>query len=95
MSVMDVADPGRTLLEVAPVVRPGGLVPFPVVHPVMSPPAGRWVDDGQGVRQARVIGGYFCPGPLTQTWRFAAAPSCAAGISRSPSPPRAAPSPGG
>jgi ubiquinone/menaquinone biosynthesis C-methylase UbiE len=41
MSLMDVADPERTLLEVARVLRPGGFVQFSVVHPVMSTPAGQ------------------------------------------------------
>jgi SAM-dependent methyltransferase len=71
MSLMDVADPERTLLEVARVLRPGGFVQFSVVHPVMSTPIGRWVNDDQGVRQARAIGGYFYQGPLTETWTTA------------------------
>ena len=36
---------------------------------------GRWVHDDQGVRQARVIGGYFYQGPLSETWTFSAAPA--------------------
>lgn len=75
MSLMDVADPERTLLEVARVLRPGGFAQFSVVHPVMSTPIGRWVHDDQGVRQARVIGGYFYQGPLTETWSFSTAPA--------------------
>ena len=75
MSLMDVADPERTLLEVARVLRPGGFVQFSVVHPVMSAPAGHWVHDDQGVRQARAIGEYFYQGPLTETWTFPAAPA--------------------
>jgi len=73
MSLMDVADPERTLLEVARVLRPGGFVQFSVVHPVMSTPVGQWINDDQGVRQARAIGGYFYQGPLTETWSFAPA----------------------
>jgi SAM-dependent methyltransferase len=74
MSLMDVAAPERTLLEVARVLRPGGFVQFSVLHPVMSTPAGQWVHNDQGVRQARVIGEYFYQGPLTATWSFSAAP---------------------
>ena len=75
MSLMDVADPERTLLEVARVLRPGGFVQFSVVHPVMSTPTGRWMHDDQDVRQARIIGGYFYQGPLTETWSFSTAPA--------------------
>ena len=73
MSLMDVADPEQTLREVARVLRPAGFVQFSVLHPVISAPAGRWVQDESGVRQARVIGEYFYQGPLTETWIFSAA----------------------
>jgi hypothetical protein len=75
MSLMDVADPERTLREVARVLRSGGFVQFSVLHPVISAPAGRWVHDESGVRQARAVGGYFYQGPLTETWTFGAAPA--------------------
>jgi ubiquinone/menaquinone biosynthesis C-methylase UbiE len=73
MSLMDVAEPERTLGEAARVLRPGGFVQFSVSHPVMSTPIGRWVHDESGVRQARVVGDYFYEGPLTETWTFGAA----------------------
>jgi hypothetical protein len=75
MSLMDVAEPERTLGEVARVLRPGGFVQFSVLHPVISAPAGRWVHDESGVRQARVVGDYFYEGPLTETRTFSAAPA--------------------
>jgi len=75
MSLMDVAEPERALGEVARVLRPGGFVQFSVLHPVMSAPIGRWVDDESGVRQARAVGDYFYQGPLTETWTFSAAPA--------------------
>lgn len=74
MSLMDVAEPERTLGEVARVLRPGGFVQFSVLHPVMSTPVG-WVHDESGVRQARAVGDYFYQGPLTETWTFSAAPA--------------------
>jgi len=75
MSLMDVAEPERTLAEVARVLRPGGFVQFSVSHPVISAPIGRWVHDESGVRQARVLGDYFHKGLLTETWTFSAAPA--------------------
>jgi SAM-dependent methyltransferase len=75
MSLMDVAEPERTLGEVARVLRPGGFVQFSVLHPVMSAPVGQWVEDESGVRQARAVGDYFYEGPLTETWTFSAAPA--------------------
>jgi len=74
MSLMDVAEPERTLGEVAQVLRPGGFAQFSVLHPVISAPIGRWVNDESGVRQARVVGDYFYQGPLTERWIFSAAP---------------------
>jgi SAM-dependent methyltransferase len=75
MSVMDVADPERALTEVARVLRPGGFVQFSVLHPVISAPAGRWLRDESGVRQARVVSDYFYQGPLTETWTFGQVPA--------------------
>jgi SAM-dependent methyltransferase len=75
MSLMDVADPEGTLREVARVLRPGGFVQFSVVHPLMSAPFTRWVNDDQGVRRGRAVGGYFYQGPITETWIFNAAPA--------------------
>jgi SAM-dependent methyltransferase len=74
MSLMDVADPERTLCEIARILRPGGFVQFSVAHPATSTPIRRWVDDESGNRQALVIGDYFYEGPLTESWTFGAAP---------------------
>ena len=75
MSLMDVADPERTLREVSRVLRPGGFVQFSVLHPVISTPVGRWLHDESGVRQARTVGEYFYQGPLTESWTFSAVPA--------------------
>ena len=75
MSLMDVADPERTLREVARVLRPGGFVQFSVLHPIMSAPVGHWVTDEAGARRARAIGEYFYQGPFTETWNFGALPA--------------------
>jgi len=74
MSLMDVADPERTLREVARILRSGGFVQFSVVHPVTSTPVRRWANDESGSREALTIGDYFYEGPLTETWSFGAAP---------------------
>ena len=75
MSLMDVADPEQVLREVARVLRPGGFVQFSVLHPIISAPVGRWVNDESGVRHARLVGDYFYQGPQTETWTFGAAPA--------------------
>jgi SAM-dependent methyltransferase len=74
MSLMDVAEPERTLREVSRVLRPGGFVQFSVVHPATSTPVRSWVNDESGERRALAIGDYFYQGPLTETWSFGAAP---------------------
>jgi SAM-dependent methyltransferase len=74
MSLMDMADPERTLQEVARVLRPGGLLQFSVVHPLTSTPVRHWVHDEAGQRHALVVGNYFYEGPIRETWTFGAAP---------------------
>jgi SAM-dependent methyltransferase len=74
MSLMDVADPERTLLEVARVLRPGGFVQFSVVHPATSTPIRHWLRDELGRPQALATGNYFYEGPVTEQWSFGAAP---------------------
>lgn len=74
MSLMDVADPERTLREMARVLRPGGFVQFSVVHPATSTPVRRWIHDDEGERFALAVGGYFHEGPLQESWTFGAAP---------------------
>jgi SAM-dependent methyltransferase len=89
MSLMDVAEPERTLGEVARVLRPGRFVQFSVLHRVMSAPVGWWVHDESGVRQARAVGGYFTrarsprPGPSAPH-----RPRCGTSTRRSRSPTR-------
>lgn len=74
MSLMDVADPERTLQEVARVLRPGGLLQFSVVHPLSSTPVRHWVQNEAGQRHALAVGDYFYEGPIRETWTFGAAP---------------------
>jgi SAM-dependent methyltransferase len=74
MSLMDVADPERTLAEIARVLRPGGVCQFSVLHPLLSSSGRRWVADGSGSPRALVVGDYFREGPVSDTWTFGAAP---------------------
>jgi SAM-dependent methyltransferase len=74
MSLMDVADPETTLVDVARILRPGGFVQFSVVHPVTGTPVRRWVENDDGEREALAIGDYFYEGPLSEQWIFSAAP---------------------
>ncbi|MGI9644765.1 MAG: class I SAM-dependent methyltransferase [Ilumatobacteraceae bacterium] len=74
MSLMDIADPEATLVEIARVLEPGGFVQFSVVHPVNGTPIRRWVDDTDGSREALTIGDYFEEGPITEVWTFGTAP---------------------
>jgi ubiquinone/menaquinone biosynthesis C-methylase UbiE len=74
MSLMDVADPERTLGEIVRVLRPGGFTQVSLVHPATSTPVRRWLNDDFGRREALAIGDYFYEGPLTETWTFSAAP---------------------
>ena len=74
MSLMDVADPERTLQEIARVLRPGGFVQFSVVHPTTSTPVRHWINDDDGERCALAVGDYFHEGPVEESWTFGAAP---------------------
>jgi SAM-dependent methyltransferase len=74
MSLMDVAEPERTLDEVARVLRPGGFVQFSITHPASSTPIRHWVNDADGRRYALAIGDYFHEGAVSEAWTFGAAP---------------------
>jgi SAM-dependent methyltransferase len=74
MSLMDVAVPEQALHEVARVLRPGGFAQFSVMHPAMTSPLRRWLDNGSGDHEAVAVGQYFDEGPVTETWIFQTAP---------------------
>jgi SAM-dependent methyltransferase len=74
MSIMDVADPEQTLIEIARVLRPGGFAQFSIGHPASTTPVRYWVTDDAGERTALAVGGYFSEGVVTETWTFGEAP---------------------
>jgi SAM-dependent methyltransferase len=74
MSLMDVAAPEQTLIEIARVLRPGGFTQFSISHPATSTPIRHWVDNESGRRHALATGEYFYEGELTERWTFGAAP---------------------
>lgn len=74
MSLMDMPEPGRALLEVARVLRPGGFVQFSITHPFTNTPLRHWVHDETGRRVALATGGYFDTAPYAETWLFGTAP---------------------
>jgi SAM-dependent methyltransferase len=74
MSLMDMLEPGRVLLEVARVLAPGGFAQFSLTHPCTNTPVRRWEYDESGQRVALATGGYFNNVPYTETWLFGAAP---------------------
>ena len=75
MSLMDVADPERTLRELSRVLRPRGFTQFSLVHPATSTPVREWRNDESGARRALAVGDYFYQGPVTETWSFGTAPA--------------------
>lgn len=59
MSLMDMPDPARALLQMRRVVRPGGFVQFSILHPCFVAPHRKVVRDRKGKARAIEIGGYF------------------------------------
>jgi hypothetical protein len=72
---MDVADPERDAPRGGPVLQPGGSSSSPSGIRSCWRPSASGVHDAPGARQALMIGGYFCQGPLTGTWIFNTVPT--------------------
>jgi ubiquinone/menaquinone biosynthesis C-methylase UbiE len=73
MSVMDMADPAAALVEMARVVRPGGVVQFSITHPGQCTWPREWVRDDEGRKVMLANGNYFHEGSITETWTFGSA----------------------
>ena len=76
MSLMDMPDQGRVLLEVERVLRPGGFLQFSILHPCFSPPHRKVLRDAEGKPRAIEVGGYFdaTDGRIDRWW-FSPLPS--------------------
>src|SRR5205807_10366794 len=59
MSMMDMGDSGSGLSEAGRVLRPGGFLPFSILHPCFVPPHRRVLREPDGTTRAIEIGGYF------------------------------------
>lgn len=70
MSLMDVTDPGRALMEIARVLRPGGFVQFSIVHPCFGPPHRKVLRDVSGRAYAVEVAEYFDVGMHEESWWF-------------------------
>lgn len=72
MSLMDVPQVERALLEIARVLRPGGFLQFSILHPCFTLRRRRVWDGPDGPRIE--LSGYFERETWTEQWTFGAAP---------------------
>jgi SAM-dependent methyltransferase len=75
MSLMDMPEPARAILEAARVLRPGGFFQFSILHPCFCPPHRRVLRDEDGRTVGVEVGRYFesTEGEI-ETWHFSSAP---------------------
>jgi SAM-dependent methyltransferase len=75
MSLMDIPDQQRVLLETERVLRPGGFLQFSITHPCFDPPHRRVLRDAAGRPRAIEVAGYFdCIDGRVDTWWFGTVP---------------------
>ena len=75
MSLMDIPDQQRVLLETERVLRPGGFLQFSITHPCFDPPHRKVLRDAAGVPRAIEVAGYFdCIDGRVDTWWFGTVP---------------------
>ena len=75
MSLMDIPDTERVLVEVNRVLRRGGFLQFSILHPCFTPRNMAWEKDAAGRPIALRISHYFDPDPAwIDVWTFTAAP---------------------
>jgi ubiquinone/menaquinone biosynthesis C-methylase UbiE len=70
MSLMDMADAGKAVREVARVLRPGGFLQFSILHPCFVTPHRKVIRDASGKARAIEVGDYFAStdGRIDQWW---------------------------
>ncbi|MFX0024221.1 MAG: class I SAM-dependent methyltransferase [Candidatus Hermodarchaeota archaeon] len=75
MSIMDIADHEKALLEAYRVIKSGGFFQFSMSHPCFSVSDSSWVKNEEGKKIGLVIGNYFekREGEIEE-WIFGAAP---------------------
>jgi len=75
MSLMDVADNEKAIMEAYRVIKPGGFFQFSIIHPFVSNSDYRWIKNEEGRKIGFVIKDYFkrLNGELEE-WIFGAAP---------------------
>jgi ubiquinone/menaquinone biosynthesis C-methylase UbiE len=75
MSIMDIADNERAIIEAFRVIKPGGFFQFSITHPFISNSDFRWMRNELGKKIGFVIEDYFkkLNGELEE-WIFGAAP---------------------
>jgi ubiquinone/menaquinone biosynthesis C-methylase UbiE len=76
MSLMDMAEPDRTIREAFRVIKPGGFFQFSITHPCFQTPLWRWIRDESGKKVGVVCGEYFDqkPGRICE-WIFSNIPA--------------------
>ena len=75
MSLMDMPDQARVLMEVQRVLKPGGFLQFSILHPCFVPPHRKVLREADGKVRAIEIAGYFdAIDGQVETWWFETLP---------------------
>ena len=75
MSIMDIAENEKAIVEAYRVIKAGGFFQFSIIHPFVATSDYRWVENEQGKRTGFIVENYFkkLNGELEE-WIFGAAP---------------------